>query len=130
MICIPYETIFIILLIVNPDLIGTTVTVETFSIALLIFNFFAILTTIITGILFAKKSMESDDKKTQWKGKFLLIAFISFTAGSILETIFFFGVHEPAFVLIRILLISSVIEYYMGFFLPNRVASWLIKEDR
>lgn len=129
MICFSYEVAFIIILIVNPDFIGTTVNIGTFSIAIFLFNIFSIFTTIITGILFTRKSMESDDKKTQWKGRFLIIAFISFTIGSTLEVMLFFDPPEIIRTIVRIILISSTIEYYLGFFLPDRFAAWLIKED-
>ncbi|MHA1492136.1 MAG: hypothetical protein ACTSRI_21110 [Promethearchaeota archaeon] len=128
-ICFSYEGAFIIILIVNPDFIGTTVNIGTFSIAIFLFNIFSIFTTIITGILFTRKSMESDDKKTQWKGRFLILAFISFTIGSTLEVMLFLNPPEILRTIVRVILISSTIEYYLGFFLPDRLATWLIKED-
>jgi hypothetical protein len=31
---------------------------------------------------------------------------------------------------VRFLLILSAIEYYLGFFLPDRIANWLIKSEK
>ncbi len=80
-------------------------------------------------MLFTRKSLESDDKKTQWKGRFLILAFISFTIGSTLEVMLFLDPPEILRTIVRIILILSTIEYYLGFFLPDRLAAWLIKED-
>ena len=92
-----------------------------------IFQAFAIVSALITGILFALKSFKSDDPKIRWKGRFLLIAFISFSTSAILDSGFELGV--TGVLIIRVLLISSAIEYYLGFLLPDRIANKLIRNN-
>ena len=82
------------------------------------FQIFAIITTFITGVIFSKNSMASDDPRIKLKGKFLLIAFFSFTIGGALDALLPFT--PFTLVLVRLILISSAIEYYLGFLLPKR----------
>jgi len=92
-----------------------------------IFQAFAILSALLTGVLFALKSFKSGDATIRWKGRFLLIAFISFSAAAILDSGFALGI--IGVIIIRLLLISSAIEYYLGFLLPDRIAKRLIRND-
>jgi len=71
--------------------------------------------------------MSSEDPSIQWKGRFMLIAMISFAVGAFLDAVLTFTPLE--LVLVRLLLISSSIEYYLGFFLPNSIANRLIKKE-
>lgn len=82
---------------------------------------------LVTGTIFARKSMSSEDPSIQWKGRFMLIAMISFAVGAFLDAVLTFTPLE--LVLVRLLLISSSIEYYLGFFLPNSIANRLIKKE-
>jgi hypothetical protein len=124
-ICIIYEAILITFLFTNPRLVGF---VEGFyaeyTLFTVSFQFFSILSFLITGIFFTKESLRSDDQKTQWKGKFLIIAFISFTISALYESAA--PLTPLSISLIRILLISSAIEYYLGFFLPKIITKKLI----
>ena len=90
---------------------------------------------IITGYLFYRKSNMSKEPKVRWKGRFLFIAFISFSVVSILEIINIWvtnvvGTWNPTVfsIFTRILVILCGIEYYLGFFLPDRISNWLIKK--
>ena len=80
-----------------------------------IFAFIAIL--LITGMMFAWKTMKIDDPETKLKGKLLLIAFPAFSIGAILDA----AVRITAITLIifRSLLIVSAIFFYAGFILPE-----------
>jgi uncharacterized integral membrane protein len=128
-ICIVYEVFLIIFLFTNTELIGS---VQFFSARggplSIVFQIFAIFSFLITGILFARKSLESNDPKIQLKGKLLLVAFISFTISALYESIM--PLTPLTLALIRILLISSAIEYFFGFFLPDRLADLLIKQKK
>lgn len=128
-ICSIFEILLIVFLIWDTQLIGNveffSANGAPFSISLQIFAIFSFL---ITGILFARESLRSSDPKILWKGRFLLLAFISFTISALYESIA--PLTPLSLVLIRILLISSAIEYYFGFFLPDRLANWLINRDR
>ena len=89
------------------------------------FQIFAVFTTLVTGILFSKESMKVKDPLIKLKGKFLLVAFISFTIGALLDALLAFT--PLNLVIVRLILISSAIEYYFGFFVPKRLANWIIQ---
>ena len=128
-ICIPYEIFLIIFLLMDPNLIGTMEATFNSSnkLYVIIFQVFAIATALITGSLFSKKSFESDDPKMRWKGRFILIAFISFTVAALFDV--GIPVTPATLVIFRLILISSSFLFYLGFFLPERIAKVLIKES-
>ncbi len=128
-ICIVHEIFLITSLILNPGIIGTLEGKfdANHTIIANIFRVFAIITVLITGVIFGKRLMRSDEPTTKWKGRFFQIAMISFTIGAMLDAILTFTPLE--LVLVRLLLISSAIEYYLGFFLPENVANLLIKHE-
>jgi hypothetical protein len=59
------------------------------------------------------------------KGKFLFLAWISFALGAVLDA----ALPLTAFslVIIRIVLISSAIEFYFGFFLPKKLSEKIVR---
>jgi hypothetical protein len=127
-ICIPFELFLITMLIVNPQAIGSLEGMfdAHHTIISNLFRVFAILTVLITGILFSKISFKSEDLTVRWKGRFFLIGIVSFTMGALLDAIL---ILDPIpLVIIRLLLISSSFEYYLGFFLPDRIAKILIRQ--
>jgi hypothetical protein len=70
----------------------------------------------ITGLKFSIDTMKLDDFEMQLRGKFLLVAFPSFTIAGLLDSV----LPNSTFTLIlRIILISSIIEFYLGFVLPK-----------
>jgi uncharacterized membrane protein HdeD (DUF308 family) len=91
----------------------------------LAFQVFAILLALITGIIFSRHSLQSNEQKIRLKGKFLRIAFISFTVGAIVDSLF--ATESITLIIARLILASSAIEYYLGFFLPEKLAQRLIK---
>lgn len=128
-ICTAFLIFFLIFMVIDVNLIGEfdgTFDARYVSFTR-IFQAFAILSALFTGILFALKSFKSGDATIRWKGRFLLIAFISFSAAAILDSGFALGI--IGVIIIRLLLISSAIEYYLGFLLPDRIAKWLIRND-
>lgn len=128
-ICVLYEILFLIFLIIEPNLIAVYEGRFSYKRTLfnLVFQVFAVLSIIVTGFLFAKKSIKSDDSQIRWKGRFLVIAIISYVGASIID-IFSVG-NVFLQVILRIILISSAIEYYFGFFLPKWLTKILIKEE-
>ena len=125
-ISVSYEILLFILLFINPDLIGVEITPGIISRTPLTLGFalFAILLAFVTGIIFAISSIKSEDPKIRWKGRFLLIAFIFFTLGALFDSISW--TNPIIVVIIRLLLITSSFAYYFGFFLPEKMANWLI----
>jgi phosphoglycerol transferase MdoB-like AlkP superfamily enzyme len=128
-ICVPYEIILLVLLFTDPNLVGTQVaTFNTISKPyIIVFQLFAILTAFITGVVFSIKSMKVDEKEIKWKGRILLTAFISFLIGCLCDALL--ALSEVPLVIVRLILISSSIEYYLAWFLPDRLKEWLIKTE-
>lgn len=126
-ICISFEIALIIMLSIDTELIGTGIEEGIFSSQLtpfpVAFQIFGLITVIVTGIIFSWNSLESDNIELKWKGRFLLAAFLSFGIGAALEALFLLG--PIALILVRILLISSNIEFYLGFFLPEKLTEKL-----
>lgn len=67
-----------------------------------------------------------DNRNVKIHAKFLLIAFLSFCIAAILEVVLNFS--ELPLVIIILIFISSVIEYYYGWFLPKRLEKLLLKK--
>jgi len=125
-ISIVYEIFLIILLIIDYRLIGYFET-EFYLVSEIyptIYQLFAVVTAIVTGIIFTKKALESEDEEIRWKGRFLLTAFITFTIAAFAEAIILLT--PLLLVIMRIILIFSTFAYYLGFFLPKFVSKWLI----
>jgi hypothetical protein len=87
-----------------------------------------IIAFLLTGGYFSVKSIKVGDPEIRWKGIFLLLGWISFAIGAGLDA--FIKIHTGiTLVLTRVILITSSLEYYLGFFLPNRFKEILIKKD-
>jgi len=129
-ICVIFEVILFTFLSIDTELVGTGIEEGIFTSRLtdpfIGFQIFAILSIVITGIIFSRKSLRSEKSDIKWKGIFLLIAFLSIAIGAALEALLLLGPLE--LILVRALLISGSIEFYFGFFLPKSLAKILIKE--
>ena len=125
---IVFEIVFFYLLFTDPILIGELsgpidVEYRHFALGFLLAILFIIL---IMGSIFAIVSIMSDNPEVKLQGKFLLIAFISYTIGGFFDAIHTLNI--IGLLIIRTLMILSAIEWYMGFLLPNFVKKHLIKE--
>ncbi|TXT55022.1 MAG: conserved membrane protein of unknown function [Promethearchaeota archaeon] len=129
-ISVVYEIILIYFLFTDPSQIATIEGRFNSDHKLFALSFlaFAILSVLITGILFARESLKSEDPKIRLKGKFILVGIISFCFGAIFDA----GIpmNSITLVLIRLLLISSAIEYYFGFLIPDRIADILTRSKQ
>jgi hypothetical protein len=89
---------------------------------------------LVTGTLFARRSLRSDNEEVKLKGKLLLAAFLSFSIGAILDSMIggILGDNDPLLpimvVIVRIILISSAIEFYGGFILPKWLKDLFLKQ--
>jgi len=100
-----------------------------YFLAILLLISFLIL--LVTGFLFARKSIKSENKEVRLKGKLLQFAFVTFTIAAVIEKSlrsFLIGTVFPdpdmlflsvILVVMRLLLISSALAFYGGFLLPN-----------
>jgi len=128
-VCLLWEIFLIYFLLTDMSIIG--IVLGKFDIKVNIFGFllviFALMTLIITMSLFTYKSLKSDDKVLQWRGRFLMMGAILFIIGMTFDMRF--ATTSMIVVIARIIMISSTIFLYIGWLLPKRIAYWLIKED-
>jgi hypothetical protein len=125
-----FEIVFFLLLFTDINQIGyinpiRPFTVE-FGLFITVYLLLVILIMAITGYLFARHSIKSQDKTVKLKGKLLRAAFITFTVGAILDSLLGTIFEDPTdpllaimVVITRILLIISAVEFYGGFILPR-----------
>jgi len=126
--CLIYWIFLIILLFYDYTLVGTYTLFQTRPALLpLVFEIIAILLAVITGCIFASQSMKSSDKRIAWKGRFLLFGFLLFTIGAFLEVLI--SLNPIGLILVRLILIASAFNYYLGFLLPKFIEKRLIKID-
>jgi hypothetical protein len=127
-ICILWEILLIIFLNIDIGLVGSVEGLfnSTHGPILRFFIILAIFTFVTTGIFFSIRSMRIEDEEIKWKGRFLFLAWISFGIGAFLDAIL--PIDALTIILIRALLITGAIEYYLGFFLPNKIKNILLKE--
>jgi len=130
-ICVVWEIIFFIMIFWNLETLYTFeptpagIYYSKRKIIALIFPIFALITALITGILFGKKASESPDEVVKWKGRFLSLAFVLFAGATLLDAVLERMV--VILVIIRIILIISAFAYYLGFFMPQRIEKILTK---
>ncbi|MBY8981964.1 MAG: hypothetical protein KGD57_03385 [Candidatus Lokiarchaeota archaeon] len=136
-IIIIYQSLFLIFAFIKTDWVGTrdagTYFNTKFSPFSLIFIIYGMSLILITGIIFSWKSMKMDDPKIKWKGRFLLIAFVLYSGGAIVDSAI--NLSDPTIgsiitVLVRIVLVTSAILFYFAFFLPESIANRLIKKNK
>ena len=114
-----FEIMFFTLLLIDPVLIGNLnppVDVS-YNFFMMIFLLFFILIVVISGLLFARLSLKSDDPEVKLKGKLLVIAYIAFFVGALLDSSI--RLNEPGIIFVRLTLIASAIFWYGGFLLPH-----------
>ena len=135
-----FEIIFFTLFLINIDLIGEInpsrpFTVD-FGIFITVYLLLIILVMVVTGVIFAQKSVKSEDREVRVKGKLLRAAFITFAVAAILDSLLGTIFEDPTdpllavmVVVVRILLIFSAIEFYGGFLLPRWMSQIFIKSE-
>ena len=124
-----FEIIFLSLLFIDLSLIGTRIApfYVKWTDFIIFYLLISIIMFLIMGILFVRKSLRSENKEIQLKGKFLLVAFITFAIGTIIDALGI--VTELTLVLARIFVIISAINFYIGFTLPKYIKKLIIKEE-
>jgi len=136
-----FEIVFFTLFFIDIDLIGTIDPINRpftadFGIFITIYLMLVILIMLITGVIFAQKSVKSEDREIRLKGKLLRAAFITFTIAAILDSLLGAIFEDPTdpilsimVVIVRILLIFSALEFYGGFLLPRWMKEIFIKGE-
>jgi len=122
-----FEIIFFYALLTDFSLIGEytpPLAIDyTLPISLFLLVFLGIF--LVTGLIMGKESLKSENEEIKLKGKFLIIAFLSFLIGTLLEL--FLPLHPVWIMVIRFTLISAAIEYYIGFTMPDFIKRIMLK---
>ena len=124
-----FEIFYLYFLFTNPSIIVEKVgLVDGEYKFFALYYFLAVLGTfLITGFLFARQSLNSDDPAIRLKGKLLIGAFIEFTIGIALD-----GLTPLNFITItiyRLIVILAAIQFYSGFFLPSWLEKLILKQS-
>ncbi len=124
-----FELAFLIVFFINPFLIGDqkSAFVVEWAVWIQIYLLFSIGLFLVTGFLFARVSLKADSSEIKLKGKFLILAFLTFTIGTMIDVI---GAENPTEITIffaRIFVIVSSICFYIGFTLPRFIKDLFIK---
>ncbi len=121
-----FYVIFITFLFLDVNQIATknsAVDLKNENVSLAIFLLILIFTLLITGLIFAYKTYRLDNPETRIKGLFLMLAFPSFAIGGILDAMI--NATALTLVIFRLLLMSSAIEFYLGFITPKWIKNRL-----
>ncbi len=127
---ITFEIIFLVLYSLDLSLLGSVVgTFDVMYSSYMLFYLVVMLVIIlITGTRFAYESFKSKNKEIKLKGRFLILAFYSYVIGSFVSV----GSMDSLIILIvaKIIIISSAIEFYLGFVLPEFVKKIFIRNEK
>ncbi|MEE9377105.1 MAG: hypothetical protein V3V33_03620 [Candidatus Lokiarchaeia archaeon] len=123
-----FEILFFTFLFVEPNLIGELnppVDVR-YNSFIMIYLISFLLIVVISGLFFANLSLKSKDPEVKLKGKLLIIAYITFTVGALLDSAI--PLNEVTIIITRLILITSAICWYGGFLLPKWMKKFLLKK--
>jgi hypothetical protein len=124
-----YNVFFLYFFFTDPELIGQlqgAVDIN-YSNFLLGYLLVALVVLLITGILFAKTLLKSENPEIKLKGKLILIGFISFVLGAILDSAI--PLNPITLPITRIILMISAFELYGGFILPDWMKKLFLKRS-
>jgi len=112
----------------DPSVIGelTGVLDTTYTGIAIYYSIFIVLTMLITGFLFGHESLKSDNPELKLKGKLLIIAFVSWAVGAILDAAL--PLNIITLTIARLILIFSAVTFYCGFILPDFTKRIFLKE--
>ncbi|UCD01965.1 MAG: hypothetical protein JSV23_02795 [Promethearchaeota archaeon] len=126
-----FEIEFFTLFFIDINLIGNINPLSrpftaNFGLFITIYLLVVIVAMVVTGVIFAQKSIKLEDPEVRLKGKLLRAAFITFAVAAVLDSMLGTIFEDPTdpllsvmVVAVRILLIFSALEFYGGFLLPR-----------
>jgi hypothetical protein len=123
-----FEVLFLYLLFTDIERIAvwhSPIHVE-YTLFIQIYLFFVLAISLLTGIIFGLKTMKSEDPEYKLRGKFIIIAFISFVGASISDSLY--TADYLILLITRIVLISSAFEFYCAFSLPQWLKKLFLKD--
>ncbi len=124
-----YEIIFLYFIFTDISVIATKEGYfnDELTTPFLIYILVVLIIAIPTGISFGIESFKSENPEIKLKGKFIIAAWLSFFIGALLDA-GVFAFTALLLIFVRVLLMTSAIEFYFGFFLPKWVKEILIKQ--
>ena len=116
------EIVMIYYLFTNPPIVGTKLTPVDidFGPIAAIFLLYIMVIFFFSAFSFAIKTIQLEDPETKIRGKFLLIAFILYFIGAVLELIITFPQN-------RIIVLVSAVIFYIGFIMPESIKKIFVK---
>jgi hypothetical protein len=128
-ICIPYEIILLILLVIDPSMVGDKEGKFNSNAALIptVFIIFGLFVTLITMFMFIRVCLRSENLKIKWKGRFLFIAVILLVIGSYMDARIT-TMTPTILIIVKMILMIRLVFSYLGWLLPEKVSNWIIKE--
>ena len=120
-ITISFDLYVIYFLIDNATVLGNKTGIFDIKYSLIVTAYFMLIniTVTITGLLFAKQSFKSEEKELRFKGKALIVAFLTYPICGIFDA--GLDLNEIWLIVIRSLLMFGAIMFYIGFFIPKFV---------
>ena len=82
----------------------------------------------ITGFIFSLESIRMDDPDIRFKGRVLLIAFLTYSICGVADSAI--ELTEITLIIIRSILIAGAILFYIGFFVPKFIKKRLKHESQ
>ncbi len=123
-----FEVLLIYFILNDPSVIGELKGLldVTYKSIALYYAVFIVISVLITGILFGRESLGSENPELRLKGYLLIAAFVSWSIGAILDAAL--PLNIITLTIARLILISSALEFYCGFLLPKFVKDLFIKQ--
>ena len=117
-----FEIMFLFLLFTNYTKLGEMVSPVdvNFTLLIILYQGISLLLFFFTGLIFAIQSLKSKEPSINLKGKFLIIALVSFTIGTVFDIL----ATSP---LTRGVLVISAIIFYFGYILTPGIKKLFIK---
>ena len=114
-----FEIYFLYYIFNDPSVLAVLhgVIVIEYKLTLQLYVFSVLVLSILTGLLFSRTSIRSENPEIRLKGKLLCIAFVLFVVGAVSDTIFLRDI--STLFITRLILISASVFFYFGFILPN-----------
>ena len=123
-----FEIYLIYHLVVDPNVLGSlkgVVDIE-YKGFLRYYLIFSTLVIFISGILISLSSLKSDSQEIKLRGKLLTVAYIIFFLGAVADSSLTLDIITLP--IVRLMLITSSILFYLGIILPNWMKKLFIKE--
>ncbi|MFX0067317.1 MAG: hypothetical protein ACFFC7_34775 [Candidatus Hermodarchaeota archaeon] len=123
LISIILELLFFYFLFTDISMVGTLVNPVDIDFGPIsrIFLAYILIVFLISGFAFAIKTLKIDDPQPKLRGKFLLLAFILFLIGAILELI-------RTMVINKIIILFCAITFYISFVMPEKIEKFFLKK--